>query len=468
MRPLGSTAVARPRQWWRRRSLRARLTAASTTVIALGMVAAAVLLVWRVHSASVNGVDGQLAQRVRDVAAEVAQGQTGVVRASGADSAILVQVVSVDGQLVANSANIEGEPALFSFPAVGGVVTTHQVDTSGAGSEQGTFLVAAMTAPSPAGPTTVYAARSTSDINQSTTEIVAALLSGVPVLVALLGAVGWVLVGRALRPVEVMRRQVSAIPGATVHERITVGAADDELQRLAGTFNDLLDRIQATTEQQRRFLADAAHELRNPVAALRTRLDVRTSHPELPLSAADRADLADDVGRLASLVDALLSLARLDAHSALRRRPVDLDDLVFDHAHRLGRTAGVTLDVAGVSGAQVVGDPAALDRVVGNLLDNAVRHAATTVWVSLDADTAGTTLVVADDGAGIPEADRQRVFDRFTRLDDPRSRDRGGAGLGLSIVREVVQAHGGTVTIAENAPGAVFVVVLPAGGAPAT
>ena len=449
--------------WWRRRSLRTRLTAASTAVIAVGVAAAAVLLVWRVHSTLVAGVDLTVSQRVSDVAAEAAQGQFSALRATGADSLTLVQVVAGDGHVVASSANIDGEAAQFSFPAPGSGVTVHAVAGSIAG-DPGSYRVAAEATSSPAGPVTVYAARPTAEIDQSVRELVAALLIGGPVLVALLGAVAWALVGQALRPVETMRREVAAIPGTDLHRRLSLTPGGEELHRLAATFNELLARIDDGAAQQRRFLSDAAHELRNPVAALHTRLDVRASHPQLPLSPEDRQLLAADAARLAALVDSLLSLARLDADAALRREPVDLDDLVFDHVRRISAPGAPHIDATRVPAAQVIGDRSALDRVVANLFDNAVRHAHDAITVGLHRDGRDITLTVADDGPGVPAADRDRVFERFTRLDDARSRDRGGAGLGLAIVRDIVLAHGGGVHIDDNHPGARFTVTLPAAG----
>jgi signal transduction histidine kinase len=453
-------AFQSPVLWWRRRSLRARLTTASTAVIAVGITLGAALLVWRVHSTQINGLDNLLSQRARDVSAEVAQGQLSAVRSTGSDSTTLVQVVNSAGKVVTSSANIDGEPPLFTLPADGMSILVRQVSGI-VGGDAGAYRVAAVAASSPTGPVTVYAARPTSDITQSTKELATLLSVGAPLLVLLLGAVAWVLVGQALRPVEAMREEVSTIPGTELHRRLAVSEARDELQRLARTFNELLGRIEASAAQQRRFLADAAHELRNPVASLHTRLDVRTSHPELPLSPEDRQSLAADAGRLATLVDSLLSLARLDAHTALRHEPVDLDDLIFEHVKRLNTGSGPHIDTTHVSGAQVLGDHAALDRVVANLLDNATRHAAATITVTLHTADGAARLIIADDGPGIPEADRARVFERFTRLDDARSRDRGGAGLGLAIVQDIVRAHGGTVHISDNRPGARLVVTVP-------
>ncbi|MCU1657058.1 MAG: signal transduction histidine kinase [Pseudonocardiales bacterium] len=449
---------------WRNRSLRARLTAASTAVIALAIAGASILLVWRVHSTLISGLDATLSQRATDVAAEATNGQLAALGTTGADSATLVQVVGPGGNVVASSANINGEPAMFTFAAAPGRVIVRRVNA--AGTDQGGYLVAAVSADSSTGRLTIYAARPTTDIDQSTTQLTTALLVGGPILIAMLGAVAWVLVGRALRPVEAMRRQVTAIPGTELHRRLPVTTPGDELGMLAATFNALLARIEDSADQQRRFLADAAHELRSPVASLHTQLDVRASHPQLQLSPDDVRQLAADTGRLAALVDSLLGLARLDAHIPLRHEPVDVDDLVLDQVRRAATSGGPRVDAAGVSAAQVLGDRAALARVVANLIDNAVRHATGVVTIDLHDDGTAVVLSVADDGHGIAPADHARVFERFTRLDDARSRDVGGAGLGLAIVRDIVAAHEGSVRIEDNRPGARFVVTLPRGPEP--
>jgi signal transduction histidine kinase len=297
-------------------------------------------------------------------------------------------------------------------------------------------------------------------------------------MVALLALVGWLLVGRALRPVDVIRRQAAAIPGTDLHQRLDVPPSDDELGRLAQTFNDLLERIAIAADRQRRFVADAAHELRTPLATLRARLEIDLRHPpegEGNAKIADTRQLSlQQVTRLAALVDDLLQLARLDANTRLHRRPIDLDDLVWETVREAREGGAPHLDTTGISPVRVLGDPVALHRVIRNLIRNAVRYADQTVTVRLfrDSPPAGirasasvggiATLIIADDGPGIPLADRERVFERFVRLDEGRDRDAGGTGLGLAIVADIVTAHGGRVRIDDNHPGAKVWVELPA------
>lgn len=450
-----ATPASAPR---RPRSLRVRLTAASVVVVTTTVAVAAGLLVWRVRASLVSGLDSSLTQRVQDVAAEVRGGQLSALPSTGAESAVLVQVIGSNGHVIASSANINGEPALFSAPT-GGRTPTLRTVSQLPGADPGSYRVASANAATSAGTVAIYAARSMNDVNASVRQVGIAALIGAPFLIAVLSVVIWVLVGRALRPVEAMRVVVSSMSGDQPHDRLANASVPIELARLGGTFDDLLDRIERGTAQQRRFLADAAHELRNPIASILTRLE--THDQNTALAGAEMAWLHSDAARLASVVDSLLSLARLDADIPLRAEPVDLDDLVFDHARSI---TGRRIDLSHVSAAQVSGDRAALDRVVRNLLDNAARHANTAISVLLSDDGHTVTLTVADDGPGIAEADRESVFVRFTRLDDARARDEGGAGLGLAIVHDIVERHHGNIHIEDNHPGARFIVRLPSSG----
>ena len=283
----------------------------------------------------------------------------------------------------------------------------------------------------------------------------------------MISAVVWALVGRTLRPVERIRSEVAAIDGGDTSHRISPPATGDEIERLAVTMNDLLERQDVASRRQRQFVADASHELRSPLARMRTELDVgRTDGGE-----ADEvvASISDEVDHLTALVDDLLHLARSDAADAVDvRRPVDLDDIVLDEARRIGDASDVNLDLSAMSAAHLDGNPNQLRRLVRNLLDNAVRHASERVAVSLRESGSGTiTLTVGDDGPGIAPADRERVFERFVRLDAARTRHDGGTGLGLAIARDIAERHGGTITLddtldeADAGSGARFVVILP-------
>ncbi|ACZ20142.1 signal transduction histidine kinase [Sanguibacter keddieii DSM 10542] len=279
----------------------------------------------------------------------------------------------------------------------------------------------------------------------------------VPLLSLTLGALVWALLGRALRPVEELRRGAEAVTARGGPGSLPVPAAGAELGDLARTLNAMLDRLEASAERQRAFVADAAHELRSPVAALRVSVDIAQQHPDAYTSAELAADLGGEVQRLDRLVDDLLVLARLGA-TTTARETVDLRDLAEDvvagsvvaaQASAASRPAGTGLPRVEVRGAGTAAtDRTAAGRVVRNLVDNALRHSASRVLV----EVRDGRVVVEDDGPGIAAADRERVFERFTRLEDGRQRDAGGSGLGLSIAREVARDLGGDVCLTAAEP----------------
>jgi signal transduction histidine kinase len=287
------------------------------------------------------------------------------------------------------------------------------------------------------------------------------MLVGIPALLGVVGLVTWLVTRRALRPVEGIRREMAAITRSEdLSRRVPVPASRDEIGRLARTTNETLAALESSVERQRRFVADASHELRSPIASLRTQLEVGEAHPEL----LDVSGAVKDTIRLQDLAADLLLLARLDAGERPLAHAVDLAGLVTaELADRTGDRIRVRADE--LAHVTVNGSRGQLARVLRNLLDNAQRHARSRVRVTLREDGGEARLEVADDGPGVPEADRERIFERFVRLDDARSRDDGGAGLGLAIARDVATRHGGSLT-AGRAPegGALFVLRLPVAG----
>ncbi|MFT3660600.1 MAG: HAMP domain-containing sensor histidine kinase [Gordonia sp. (in: high G+C Gram-positive bacteria)] len=280
------------------------------------------------------------------------------------------------------------------------------------------------------------------------TTLMAFAVPAVSVFVALLI---WTVVGRALRPVERIRRDVESA-GDDVTRRIAAPGGDDEVARLATTMNGMLDKLEAAQRTQRRFVSDASHELRSPVAAIRQHTQVALRHPAAT-SLAELAGVVDDEARrLHELVSDLLLLARLDEGMARDRREVDLDDIVFAEASRL-RALGVAVDTKRVGPARVFGDEVLLVRAVRNAAENARRHARGRIDFVLHAADGRVELYVDDDGDGVPEEDRRRLFRRFERRDDARSRSDGGAGLGLAIIAEAAQHTGGEAGFSESPMG---------------
>ncbi|MFI5772717.1 ATP-binding protein [Streptomyces sp. NPDC051658] len=451
------------RSWWARRSLRLRLTAAAALVIAAGLAGAALLLVVWLHASLINGLDQTVLQRAQVVAADVDSNQIGAEVPATSHAEAAVQIVDGKGDVLSSSANLRGLPRLFTFPASRSGTphahTVHDIPEH----RNGTWRAVGVPAGTPHNPVTVYVAVPTESVDHGLAQLSAGLATGVPAVVALLTGIVWLLTGRALRPVDAMRAQTAEITGSDLSRRLDVPPANDALGRLATTFNDLLGRLDAATRRQRRFIADAAHELRSPLSTLHTRLEVADHHPESAHWQTLAPDLLRETERLNRLVDDLLRIARLDARPRLRTRPVDLDEIVFAEVREARSRTRLVIDQHAVGAARLTGDEDALARVVRNLLDNALRYAATRIDISLHTLHNTAHLVVADDGPGIPEADRERVFGRFTRLDDARARGTGGSGLGLAIVRDIVTAHHGSTHIEDNHPGTRLVVQLPTG-----
>jgi signal transduction histidine kinase len=271
-------------------------------------------------------------------------------------------------------------------------------------------------------------------------------LISLPPLVGLVAALTWYTTGRALGPVERIRARADEISGATLGDRVPVPEGRDEIHDLARTVNDMLARIEAHDRSLRQFTADASHELKSPVANLRSL--VETAALDGPAWAALRSALVAESDRLRGLVENLLFLAAHDAgRPAAVRSAVALDELLFRAAEVVAATGRVTVDLSGVEPASVSGAEADLERLVRNLVDNAVRHAAGRIELAVEVEEAGVTMVVGDDGPGVPEADRHRIFERFTRLDSARAWTDGGAGLGLAIVAGIAGDHGATVSV---------------------
>ena len=365
----------------------------------------------------------------RDIALTIADGDFPDVLAVPRGDENLVQVVDASGNVVASSANIRGAPRLSTLsPGPTGTATRDGDLSEG----DGPFRVVARRVSTSSGDYTVYVAGTLEGVDESTSSLVRLLLIGLPGLLLLVGVTTWVLTGRALRPVEAIRREVEAIGAEDLHRRVPEPSTVDEIGRLARTMNAMLGRLEDSTERQHRFVADASHELRSPLTGIRAQLEVDLAHPELADWQTTERDVLDDTVRLQRLVDDLLALAAADARvvDAAHREPVDLDEIVLTEARRLRSRTEHRVDTGAVSGAQVVGNADQLVRAVHNLLDNAVRHAQSTVTVTLNETDSAAVLTVADDGPGIPPDQRDRIFERFARVDGARSSDNGGTGLG--------------------------------------
>ena len=305
------------------------------------------------------------------------------------------------------------------------------------------------------------------DVEEASNALRAGLTYGIPAVTMLLGLLIWWLVGRTLRPVEAIRAQVAEMSGSNLDMRVPVPATGDEISRLATTMNEMLARMQSSIERQQRFVADASHELRSPLTRVRTELEVDRDHPATADVAATQSSVLEEVGHLQQLVEDLLHLARADVSSVAPGKVVELSPLIEREVARAesSRVRGDSVRITvSLTGAWVVGDGTQLARLVRNLLDNAVRHSRSTVAVSTVVMGDVIRLTIDDDGAGIPQHERTRVFERFARLDQARTTGSGGSGLGLAIAQDIVERHGGTISV-ETSPlgGARLVVHLLAG-----
>jgi len=442
-------------------SLRGRLMTIGVLGVAGALVLGGVLLYAILASSLTRTVQSEAMASAREIAFLVNSGQTpDPVPASGAQ---VVQVLSADNRVVTASLTADRLTPLVTpeerARALAGDVVVVAGNRSGM---SGGLQVSAVEAGPETDRVVVVAALTTADLESATTTLRNLLLIVFPLLLVVCALIAWRVIGAALHPVEELRSGASRIDGSSTDERLPVPPTRDEIAALATTLNEMLDRVAVARRTQRAFVADAAHELRSPLATMRTQLEVAQR-----LGDGDglAAELIPEVRRLSSLVEDLLLLARSDDGQPARGDrtvTVDLGALAHEVASRYAsaRVPVRVLDPAERTHASGLYDE--LYRALANLVDNAVRHAASAVDVAVDVIGDATRLTVTDDGTGIPEADRERVFDRFTRLDDARDRDSGGTGLGLAIARELLRRNGARVSLEDADSGVRAVVTLPA------
>ncbi len=448
-----------------RPGVRASTTLAAVGVLAVAFAASGVLLVGFLHQSLRSSLDSAASARAQDVAALAQQGRLTATVASTGQQSSLVQVVGPGGTVLSASENIVGEPALARGPAAR-VPSMLPDQAAPIASSTELFRLLAVPVRLPQGDGWIFVATSLLQVDTTVSRLTGALALGLPTLLLVVGGVIWVMVGRALAPVERIRQQSDTIGGSALDRRVPVPASRDAVGRLAETMNRMLDRLQASADRQRRFVGDASHELKSPLTALRAQVDVALAYPDDVDVASLLGRVRQESDRMAVLVDDLLFLAGIDEGRRERRLVrVDLDELLLDEVHRL-RAAGVTVTVTATDAMPITGSAGDLRRLLRNLGDNAVTHARSTVELGLRSTAHGAVLTVADDGPGVPSPARELIFDRFARLDErgTRSAQTGGTGLGLSIAREIARAHGGSLTVADRpggGPGACFTLRLP-------
>jgi signal transduction histidine kinase len=440
-------------------SIRSAIVCASI-VLAAGMVTSAGLL-FILNRSLLSSVDEAAERRVRDVVSALDSDT-----AAELDNSLLaenqrirtVQIIGGDGKIIRRSASAPDTPVL----PVGWFGPSVRAGISDDFSPHNDMRLSGQRTRTATGIYTVIVGAG-SEAAEHTVALVALLLAiAATIITASAAMANFRLVKHSLRSVETIRSRVAEISASDLSQRVPVPPPNDEISALAATMNEMLGRIESGHDAQRRFVGDASHELRSPLASILSALEVAQEFPEAVDAELTNGTLIPEAQRMHALVEDLLLLARADERGlTVREDEIDLDVLADGEASRLRRESGLDIRLHGEA-VVITGDLPGIARLLRNLLDNAVRHAATTVEIAVRQSDTSAVLTVADDGPGIPAEDRTRVFDRFVRLDADRSRDGGGSGLGLAIVAEIVASHNGTVSIDDRTGGGtVFTVTFP-------
>ncbi|MFI1920303.1 sensor histidine kinase [Nocardia sp. NPDC020380] len=439
--------------------LRVRSALTAGAVVAVVVLLGAVVMLSLLYRSLYGSVDSAALARITEITGQLrttTPDELNPMLLTATSHIEAVQILDSTGMIVRYSAAAPERP-LTTVPAAGAVTGLSVQGNSD-------LRVTARTVHGAAGVFTVLAAVSAEPVEDALEDVALGLALSGPIVVLAAAAATYALVGHSLSSVEAIRARVAGIGTSALSQRVPVPATRDEIARLATTMNEMLARIEAGHTAQRRFLADASHELRSPLATLVAGLELAHLHPDTVDEALIGSMLLPEAERMQKLIDDLLTLAAVDDHGlTLRTAEIDLDDVAATVV-ALTRRTGTKEVIARLEPVRLVGDAGALTRVMRNLIDNASTHARSTVTVTvtLNADDITAQVVIEDDGPGIPDADRLRVFDRFVRLQDDRARSSGGTGLGLAIVAEIVAAHHGTVAIGRSPlGGARLSVVLP-------
>jgi signal transduction histidine kinase len=439
----------------------ARSAAVSAVVVLVALAIAGAGLDAVLYRSLLAGVDGAAAGRVRDIAEALRSDAPGDLESdlfSIDERVVAVQLIAPDGKVTRRSGSAPERPLIpsteFDLNLRRGISddAVHNDDMRISGQRVATRY----------GDYTVLVGGGSEAVEATARTVALLLACGAPIIIAVVAAATYWLVRRSLKSVDAIRSRVAEISTSDLAERVPVPDRHDEIAALAVTMNEMLSRIEAGHRAQQRFLGDASHELRSPLATIISGLEVAEAHPELLDAELAINTLLPEAQRMHALIEDLLLLARADERSlVLRKEQVYLGDLAEVEAARVRRDAGSTIHTD-ISPVRLIGDPTAVSRVIRNILDNAVRHAKSRVDMHVGCRDSTAVLTISDDGPGIAPAERARVFGRFVRLDPDRSRSGGGTGLGLAIVAEVVAAHGGTVTIDDRpGGGTTMIVALP-------
>ncbi len=454
-------------RWWRRRGLRARVTLTAALGLIIAFTAADLLLFGALRVSLTRSVDDSARSGAVEVQALI-NANRGLPDPVPVPADITIQVLNSSGAIT----NVSSEADRL-VPIVSLAQARALADGGGAMQVRGApfdmpSLLRVVVVPARGGQL-VIAAVPFSEASGSLSVVARALVIFTPVLFLVFTGAIWLVTGSTLRPIGALRRGAARVTATAMPSDLPVPEARDEVRNLALTLNDMLSRLAEAQQRQRALVSDTAHELRSPIASIRSQLEVALDFPATQDWETTARDVHADVLRLAQLAEDLLLLARLDEQAGQASQAgqagrggqsVDLAELCRSVVCRYADasvpvTVVVRETTAPEGGVVVAGDWARLDRLIVNLVDNAVRYAKSAVVVSVTRNGSWAELAVTDDGPGIPTADRERAFDRFARLDDARSRegdDAGGAGLGLAIVRATAQAYGGMAVLEPATP----------------
>ncbi|WP_433370132.1 ATP-binding protein [Streptosporangium sp. CA-115845] len=450
-----------------RLSVRLRATLAATAIVAVALGVAAAVLVGVLTGSLARSASNEAVRRADATAKVLAGGVAIAGKPANTVSLAKTTLLDPDVKILTYPAPLVSElsvrsPAATASPGEkppavvrdfqGGIAAQPAEVAQWAPGDD--FALATMPVDAADGVLVVQARASLEPTGDALRALWGLLLPGIPALLLLVAVLTWLAVGRALAPVSAIRTEMADITASDLHRRVPVPRSRDEIARLAETMNRTLDRLELAVSRHKRFVADAAHELRSPLAILRTRLELA---PPGPLA----AEALTDVERIQVLTSDLLLLARLDAAEPVCHQEVDLGQVTAEEAARSRPRAEIRVTLEVAADTVVLGSAGQLRRLVANLVDNAVRHANSAVTVRLASDGGEAVLDVCDDGPGIPAEHHEAVFDRFTRLDEARDRDAGGSGLGLAIARDIAVRHGGSLRIAGEERGACLQARFP-------
>jgi signal transduction histidine kinase len=436
-----------------------RLTVTATAVLAVALFIGGLGFRDALHREQQQEINRAANERVFTLVQVVQSGSIPTHLSSARDSQLFAQIIDPTGHVVAATNNVDDMQSMVNLtewkPTLATTIGKAAVDKAAC-------VIYVRGVDTSTGRYGVIVAAPTRQATQALSALTRQMIAIAPIVVLFAAALFWLLARRALRPVDTLRTEVDAISGTDLHRRVSAPAADDEVGRLAKTMNSLLGRLESANDRQTRFVSDASHELRSPLAGIRTKMEVALRNPERTDWPVVARAVLNDSSRMERLTGDLLFLAKNDGTPTNLFSEVDLDDLVLEEVATQRMRTSIPISTTGVSGGRVCGDVDQLRRVIINLLDNAVRFAESSIICRVIDSAQGVVLQISDDGPGIALDQRDRIFERFTRIDEDRSRDRGGAGLGLAIVADIVRAHSASIDVLAAKPhGTIMNVTFP-------